>query len=139
MSEKLHIYYKEHDDNIYKQIIDYREHWRGLEKLRHATPFDIIDVHRMSNPYIYAEAGITEQDINDYEFANAVPATKFQQLETLVNAGVIRTGEEYLKALESGPPVASEFKGLGEMFSEPKQCDCDSKDLFNFGCKCGGV
>lgn len=107
-----------------------------------------IQVTQMSNPHIYAEAGITEQDINDYEFANAVPAADFS---IDPNTGVSSTDvqnaldEMYNNIDEYGYkftlPNNVEFRGLGELFdkSEPKQCTCDSRDLFNFGCKCGGV
>lgn len=87
---------------------------------------------QMSNPYVYAESGITELDINAYEHANAVPSIT-ASVKSYVDSLVYNM--DYSSVL----PDISEFKGIKEVVTQKHQCHCDSMELFRHGCKCGGI
>ena len=140
MNDKYYIYYYGQDGAVEKHIEDT---WDGLfdQEMLHFSKEQVF-VHKTTNPYIWCEAGITEQDINDYEFANAVPAAKMEKLNDLVNFGVIKTGEQYLEILEileSSSLVDTYKREYFAEVPEKHQCTCDSILLFREGCKCGGV
>lgn len=109
----------------------------------------VVYLSQMSNPYIYAEAGITEQDINDYETANVVPVGVWGvQSKTLTNTTLegglnhieLSDGMEFIRGCFGNSLYSTTVPDL-RVFNEPepKQCTCESRDLFNYGCKCGGV
>ena len=150
MSDKVYAYYYERDQygslgvSLVKKSINCHIGAKHVEIPIITAYAGVLraTTSQMSNPYIYAEAGITEQDINDYETANAVPDLSVD-LSTGVSSRAVQDAidEMYNADWKFTLPNGVEFKGLGEVFgkSEPKQCTCDSKDLFNYGCKCGGV
>lgn len=134
MSDTLYVYTYKKDGSIYKEEMQYLDKFRGNEILYHRTPTgEMTEVHRMSNPYIYAQEGITPDDINDYEFKNAVPAISYGGED----------GNAFSITLPKGWKL-SDGNITGNITWEDKepvqqQCICDSMDLFRYGCKCGGV
>lgn len=105
---------------IYIQTIDCNGQYRRAE------------LKPMSNPNIYAEDGITPDDINRYEFENAVSNTPKWVMPKVIQRVEFDNGIREIK-----PREGFKREYLAEL--EPKQCTCDSIDLFRYGCKCGGV
>jgi hypothetical protein len=129
MNDKYYIYYYGQDGAVEKHIEDT---WDGLfdHEMLHFSKEQVF-VHKTTNPYIWCEKGITPDDINNYEFENAVKPT----METAYKK-LIKSASDGLKNIIE-PRKGWKREYLAEL--EPKQCTCDSMDLFRYGCKCGGV